>query len=582
MKFRFQCLVLLISAFFVSSSLALSLATPSEDDQSESSGPTGDAEDDRDLPSGTYYLEFSIHKSDTHPIPRYAPYRPPTRGRLMKRDGSYAQVSLGNQFSYYQIDVSIGTPAQKFGQVIDTGSSDLWVPSANNPYCASDPNDMDDDQIICTSGTLNYNKSSTWQFNSSTTSTTTDPAKANVAFEIHYEDSTFAKGIWGTDIVKMGNITLKNCSVAVGLEANSSQGVLGIGLPAIEATNSDSEPPGHGGTPSLNAEGGNKPPDSSEAKSTAASQKAFIYQNVPQLMKTQGIIDVAAYSLWLNDINAPKGSILFGGVDHAKYSGSLSTVPLIGSSGKTPTELQIMLNTITVTNGKTTQTIMKSNLPALLDSGTTFTYLPSAATKQIARAIGAKMTSEIDYYVAACSVGDGKSALTFGFSGANVNVPLSEVLFPLVDDSGSAATFDNGDAACALGILPSNYIILGDSFLRSAYVVYNLDRLEVSIANTKFNVTSSNIAAINSKGVPSATKASGYSSTKVITSVTVGVATPMAPTESDELMQSAGSDATITSSSPESTNAAPRAVQRAAGTALVAGAGAALLGAVVI
>lgn len=522
---------------------------------------------DHQIPPGVLHLEFSASRGDLPPTPRYAPLSIPRNGRLMKRDGSYAQVTLNNQFTYYEIEVEIGTPSQKFGQIIDTGSSDLWVSSSNNPYCASNRRDMTDDQIICNSGTFNYNDSSTWLFNASSNSSTTDPAKANVAFQIQYQDNTFASGIWGTDVVKFGNVTLKNCSVGVGLEANSSQGVFGIGLPAIESTNTDLTPPGRDSAPALNNEGGRS---NNQQSASDTKQKAFMYKNIPQLMKQEGITQAAAYSLWLNDVNADKGNILFGGVDHAKYNGTLSTVPLISSSnsGTKPSEMQVMLNGITVQGGGSkanNQTIMKANVPALLDSGTTFTYLPTSIVQQIARSLGAQISAQLGYYICSCSVGEDGAALYYNFSGTQIKVPLSQVLFELADSSGNAATFDDGNKACALGILPSRFIVLGDSFLRSAYVVYNLDKLEISIANTKFNASDSNIEAINSKGVPSATKAQGYSSTKIQSSITVSKATRIAGVQTEgPLGTNAESDGFITSTTTTTAESSGNAAATAA------------------
>jgi len=49
--------------------------------------------------------------------------------------------------------------------------------------------------------------------------------------------------------------------------------------------------------------------------------------------------------------------------------------------------------------------------------------------------------------------------------------------------------------------------VLGDTFLRSAYVVYDLSNNEISLAQTNFNATKSNVMEIQSgsAGVPNAT-----------------------------------------------------------------------------
>lgn len=61
--------------------------------------------------------------------------------------------------------------------------------------------------------------------------------------------------------------------------------------------------------------------------------------------------------------------------------------------------------------------------------------------------------------------------------------------------------------------------VLGDTFLRSSYVVYDLANNQISLANTNFNATKSNIMEIASGagGVPSATGVSGAISTLAVT-----------------------------------------------------------------
>jgi len=139
---------------------------------------------------------------------------------------------------------------------------------------------------------------------------------------------------------------------------------------------------------------------------------------------------------------------------------------------------------------------------ALLDSGTTQTILDPAIFNKIANGIGAtplNVGGGETLYVASCSVGDGDAALAFQFGGANgpiINVPISAIL------EDAQTTFGNGDEACILQMSATNSglpnTILGDSFLRSAYVVYDIDNNQISIAQAKLNSTSENIQVIPS------------------------------------------------------------------------------------
>ena len=62
--------------------------------------------------------------------------------------------------------------------------------------------------------------------------------------------------------------------------------------------------------------------------SIAAGEGGQLYPNVINVLKDQGHINQLAYSLWLNDLDSLTGSVLFGGVDTAKYHGELIALPV--------------------------------------------------------------------------------------------------------------------------------------------------------------------------------------------------------------------------------------------------------------
>jgi hypothetical protein len=63
-------------------------------------------------------------------------------------------------------------------------------------------------------------------------------------------------------------------------------------------------------------------------ESQVENEGKAVYNNIPAQMVAQGLINSNAYSLFLNDLNASTGNILFGGVDTARYNGPLATLPL--------------------------------------------------------------------------------------------------------------------------------------------------------------------------------------------------------------------------------------------------------------
>lgn len=78
-------------------------------------------------------------------------------------------------------------------------------------------------------------------------------------------------------------------------------------------------------------------------------------------------------------------------------------------------------------------------------------------------------------------------------------MPFYELAIPATDARGDPVTFRDGSPACVFGLFPiadGESILFGDTFLRSAYVVYDLERREVALAATVFNTSESDVVAI--------------------------------------------------------------------------------------
>ena len=132
------------------------------------------------------------------------------------------------------------------------------------------------------------------------------------------------------------------------------------------------------------------------------------------------------------------------------------------------------------------------SIPVLLDSGTTYTYVPQATYKKLASEVGVRYMSGSS--VVKCSLKKYNGTVDFAFSGYEIHVPFNELVVDAYDIYGDPILFENGDQLCFFGIFPDisdmpSTFVLGDTFLRSAYVVYDLDNAEISLANIHFNVT---------------------------------------------------------------------------------------------
>lgn len=409
---------------------------------------------------------------------------------LRKRDDGYEEIEIKNELSFYSVEMDIGTPSQAVHVLLDTGSSDLWVSSPENPYCEA----SNDAKPVTSLSTTTLSGSGTATSGSSSSIATVDCSEYGTfdssksetfnsngtAFSISYGDGTFASGTWSTDNINMGDVNVTNLSFAVANASNSTVGVLGIGLPGLQST---------------------------YVGSSAGSQP-YQYDNLPMAMKSQGIINRNAYSLFLNDQDATTGSVLFGAVDHSKYSGSLYTIPILNmyrSRGyQNPIEFDVTVQGVSVTSGSTAKNLTNVQFPALLDSGTTLSYLPYSLTELIANAVGATYSRLTGYYSMRCPSANNDTKILFDFGGFQIAANLSSYL---LSTSSSSST-------CYLGMIPlsSNSAIFGDNFLINTYVVYDLENYEISMAQAAFNNGESDIEVI-SDSVPSATRAQGYSST---------------------------------------------------------------------
>lgn len=222
------------------------------------------------------------------------------------------------------------------------------------------------------------------------------------------------------------------------------------------------------------------------------------YPNLPQKLVDDRTINSNAYSLWLNDLDASTGSILFGGIDSDKFMGNLATLPIIPERGQYA-EFIIALTGMGQ-NGQNGSIFANEDVPVLLDSGSSLIYLPNNVVRSLYRTFDAQYDSTQGAAFVSCDLANRQGSLDFVFSGVTVSVPLNELVI--------VAAVSRGQDVCILGIGPAgdSVSVLGDTFLRSAYVVYDLANNEISIAPTNFNATTENIQEIvqGSNGVPNA------------------------------------------------------------------------------
>ncbi|KUJ13704.1 acid protease [Mollisia scopiformis] len=408
--------------------------------------------------------------------------------------------SLANNFTGgdYIAQVSVGTPPQTQTLAIDTGSSDVWLMSSTADLC-TDPALQEEDGTGGCASTFDSSKSSSFKV-----------VDAN-GFDISYADNSGAQGDYVTDDFTIGGSTIKALEMGLAYNVTLQTGLMGIGYDKNEASDS-------------------------------TDGDGFIYPSIIDQMMSQGLINTKSYSLYLNDYEASTGSIIFGGLDADKYHGKLLQVPIVPDEYSNGTQVYAEFSVamtgfgITTNAGNTTNfTISSYQTPAILDSGTTLTYLPNRLVEDIYNAIGAEEDEDGNAYVD-CSVRDNNPDMTFNFgfggaSGLTIAVPANELIFDLtgIFSTGGIDPGTGGSGGtCALGIMPGDSeesdgpYILGDVFLRSAYVVYDLQNNLIALAQTNFNSTTSSIVEFQASAT-TIPNVSGVASSAQVTETNTGI-----------------------------------------------------------
>jgi hypothetical protein len=206
------------------------------------------------------------------------------------------------------------------------------------------------------------------------------------------------------------------------------------------------------------------------------------------------------------------GQVIFGGYDTKKFNGDLYILPAQADATLKEVEAyRILLNTISIEVDGKEQFVTPDNtsIQVLMDSGTTITNLPEQWFNEMFQYFQGE-TQVIDgtaYYLTECDItANTTDTINFGFGLVTIKVPYSEMLIP--QTAPPYVYLNNGNIACQFGLTPAEddrNFILGDTFLRSAYVVFDLDQETVAIAQTIFNTTDSNIVEIGTAGVEGTT-----------------------------------------------------------------------------
>lgn len=398
-------------------------------------------------------------------------------------------IEIANLNTFFLANISLGSNNQSLGVLLDTGSSDLWVPVSSCDGLGYYKTKRGERQVKKVFGGLpafpdtsgqfhdkayydTYDCLSFGYFSPNDLSTFQENTTA-LDFEISYLDGSLAEGYWGSDFVSFGDYRV-NMTFGVATYSDS-QAVFGIGLPENEVSNVVS------------------------SSYSGGLNNGFVYSNFPLRLKEEGLIKSHAYSMLLGRNNVSHGEILFGAVDHGKYDGLLQKVKIVNqyqSAGYKSFSIDVILDGIL-----SDKFAHYDQTSVLLDSGATLLRLPYSYMSELVDYLDLSYSSSAGMYKIDCLYLDLDKTLSFYLSGVEIQVPLRDLVFQY--------------HACYFGIRSSSsFNILGDNFLKNAYVVYDLENMEVALAQAAAEDHPETIEEISSL-IPLALEAPYYSNTKL-------------------------------------------------------------------
>jgi len=184
-------------------------------------------------------------------------------------------------------------------------------------------------------------------------------------------------------------------------------------------------------------------------------------------MVRKGLLDDPVFAFYLGD-TSDSSEAVFGGVDETHYTGKITEIPV-----RRKAYWEVTLDAITF-GGETAE----MDMGAILDTGTSLLAMPSAIAELLNKQIGAKRGFTGQYTIE-CEKRDGLPDLTFNLNGSNFTIgPYDYIL----EAGGSClSSFTGMDIPEPAGPL----VILGDSFLRRYYSIYDLGKNTVGLAKAK-------------------------------------------------------------------------------------------------
>ncbi|KAG7195124.1 uncharacterized protein KQ657_003645 [Scheffersomyces spartinae] len=387
---------------------------------------------------------------------------------VLADDSSYVKLHYRTPydllfFSDFLVNATFGSSSEEVSMLLSLDSADLWV-IADNAVCYDNGTSEE-----CPQAYGSYNFDSSNKVGGANDSSFEYPNYSS-------NDGFINRGVWGEDKLSISkdDVDLDDFKFGVVEKANLTgqdpYGVLALGF---NSTSDDSS-------------------------------------NLLSYLKAKGKINRRVVSFIHDNLTENTGYALLGAVDQAKFVGDLQSLPMVNSnmypsnSNFSSGKFQAVLSELAINNLKSRTVVTKSSYPVVFTTNLDFVYLPPAVFENLAILSNANIS--FANFIFDCPKYDSSIYIEFNFNGINVTIPYTSFMFSFVEDK------------CNLGFTvqeQGDFIVLGRSFLKSAYVGFDLDLSEVLLAPRYYTSDELIAVADASTGVPDVTKASAYSSTSI-------------------------------------------------------------------
>lgn len=325
------------------------------------------------------------------------------------------------QNAQYYGPISLGTPLQEFQVCMDTGSSNLWIPSAQ---CSS---------IACKMHTkYDSSKSSTYKTN-------------GTKFNIQYGSGSVS-GFLSEDHLDFGGTSLPITFAEVTAEKGMAfimskfDGILGLGWPSISVDSI-------------------KPPFQQLYESGKISQNLF--------------------SFHLGDSSGQDGELMLGNYNPKKFTGDITWIPL-----NAETYWQVPFGGVQISDKYSTikyHRTSSSATRAILDTGTSLLAGPTADITPLLTKIGAtKVMPWLQEYKVDCSTVSTLPDLVFILNGNSFTLTPNEYILQMSSRGTTICLCGITPFDMPSGREP--LFILGDVFLRKYYSIFDVGNKRIGLA----------------------------------------------------------------------------------------------------